>query len=216
MKHIVLLLLLFVPSLSFGQKPIEGLLTDGRKILLRPDKTRNYIPEQAANQQTDPLRVETIESLIVLMRKSPEVFTQEESETQDDFFAKLRSYWNKTELNGRKLKDTFFVLETEFTYLAEEQQFTTRFELFNTNFQIVSRVNGIYGYSFTELSLKVPPEKATGLKPHLRLAVNALPISLESSERVRLLPVKYVIYDDRDKTILATIATRNELGNSNH
>jgi hypothetical protein len=216
MKHIVLLLLLFVPSLSFGQKPIQVPLPDGRKLLLKPNKTWNYIPEQAANQKNDPLRVETIESLIALMRKSPEVFTQEESETQDDFFAKLRSYWNKTELNGRSLKDTFFVLQTEFTYLAEEQKFTTRFELFNRNFYIVGRVNGIYSYAFTELSLKIPPEKATELKPYLRLAVNALPVSLESSERVRLLPVKYVIYDDRDKTILATIPTRNELGNSDH
>jgi hypothetical protein len=60
----------------------------------------------------------------------------------------------------------------------------------------------------------MPPEKATELKPYLRLAVNALPVGLEDSERVRLLPVKYVIYDDRDKKILATISTQNELGKS--
>ncbi len=47
-------------------------------------------------------------------------------------------------------------------------------------------------------------------------AVNALPVSLKSSERVRLLPVKFVIYDDRDKKILATISTKDELGNADH
>lgn len=216
MKHIVLLLLLFAPSLSFGQKPIEVLLPDARRVLLNPDKARDYILRQAPNQQADRVRVEPLESLIALIKKSPEVFTQDESETQDEYFSKLGNYFNTTELNGKKLRDTFFLLRTEFTYLTAEQKFTTRFDIFNTNFSIASRVNGVYSYAFTELSLKMPPETATELRPHLRLAVNALPVGLVDSERVRLLPVRYVIYDDRDKKILATISTQNELGNAGH
>ena len=108
------------------------------------------------------------------------------------------------------------MLQTDFTYLLEQQEFTTTIDFFKSNYTIVGRVNGIYSYAFPKLSVQVPPEKATGLKPHLRLAVNALPVELESSERVRLLPLKYVIYDDRDKKILATISTKNELGSSGH
>lgn len=216
MKHLALLLLLvFAPCLSFGQKPIEVSLPDGRKVLLKPDKTWGHIPSQSPTQQTEPLRVEPLESLIALMKKSPEVFTQDESETQEEYFSKLRSYFNKTELNGKKLKDTFFLLQTDFTYHAEEQEFTTTFD-FNTKYVIASRLNGVYNYAHPELSLKMPPDKATELKPYLRLAVNALPVSLWSSERVMLLPVKYVIYDERDKKILATISTKNEIGNSDH
>lgn len=214
MDHVVLFLLLF--ALSLGQKPVGALLPDARRVLLKPDRTTNYTHGQAPNQQADPLRVESLESLIVLMRESPEVFTQDESETPEEYFSKLRGYFNKTELNGRKLKDTFFSLQTDFTYLVEQQEFTTTFDIFKSNYTIVGRANGIYSYAFPKLSLQVPPEKAAGLKPHLRLAVNALPVSLESSQRVRLLPVKYVIYDDRDKKILATISTKNELGNSSH
>ena len=216
MKQIVLLLLLLAPSLSFGQKRIEVSWPDGRKVLLNPDKTRDYILRQTPNQQADRLRVEPLESLIALMKKSPEVFTQNESETQDEYFSKLRNYFNTTDLNGKKLKDTFFLLQTEFTYLAAEQKFTTRFDIFNTNFSLASRVNGVYSYAFPELSLKIPPETATDLRAYVRLAVNALPVGLVDSERVRLLPVKYVIYDDRDKKILATISTQNELGNTSH
>jgi len=209
-------MLLFAPSLCFGQKPIEALLPDGRKIVLKRDKTWGYIAGQTPNQQPDPLRVETLESLVALMKKSPEAFTQNESETQEEYFSKLKSYFDKADLNGKKLKDTFFLLQTDFTYHSEEQEFTTRFDIFNTNYSIASRVNGVYSYAFPVLSLKMSPERATELKPHLRLAVNAVPINLGSSERVRLLPVKYVIYDDRDKKILATISTQNELGNTGH
>lgn len=214
MKHLALLLLLLAPCLSFGQKPNEVSLPVGRKVLLSPDKTWDYIPSQSPNQQAEPLRVESLESLIALMKKSPEVFTQDETETQEEYFSKIRSYFNKTELNGKKLKDTFFLLTTDFTYYAEEQEFTTDRYLLNVNYNIVSRVHGVYSYGFPKLSLKVPPEKAAELKPYLRLAVNALPITLVSSERVRLLPVKYVIYDDRDKKVLATISTENDIGSS--
>ncbi|MEP6707099.1 MAG: hypothetical protein ABJC05_06245 [Pyrinomonadaceae bacterium] len=212
MKHLVLLLLLFAPSLSFGQKPIEVSLPDGQKVLLKPDKTWDYVPSPAPNQPADRLRVEPLESLVALIKKSPEVFIQDESETQEQYFSKLRNYFNKTDLNGKKLKDTFFLLKTDFTYHAEEQEFTTTYDLFNTNYTIASRVNGVYAHAFPELSLKTPSDKATELKPHLRLAVNALPVGPVDSERVMILPVKYVIYDDRDNKILATIPTKNEIG----
>jgi|GEM_PF-3100767 len=178
-------------------------------------RTRRLVDAAAdINELAEPLRVEPLESLIALMKKSPEVFTQDETETQEEYFSKLRSYFNKTELNGKKLKDTFFLLKTDFTYDVEEQEFTTDRYLLNVNYNIVSRVHGVYSYGFPKLSLKVPPEKAAELKPYLRLAVNALPITLVSSERVRLLPVKYVIYDDRDKKVLATISTENDIGSS--
>src|SRR5260221_14409696 len=99
-------MVLFATSLCFGQKPIEALLPDGRRVVLKRDKTWDYIAGQRPNQQADPLRVETLESLVALMKKSPEAFIQNESETQDEYFSKLRSYFDKTDLNGRKLKDT--------------------------------------------------------------------------------------------------------------
>jgi len=220
MKHLALLLLLFAPCLSFGQKPIEVSLLDGRNVLPKRDQTWDYIPSRGPNQQAEPLRVEPLESLIALMKQSPEVFTQGESESQAEFFSKLRTYFNKADFNGKKLKDTFFLLHTDFIYHTEEQEFITTDHIVDAKYVIASRANGVYGYGYDRLSLKMPPDKATELRPYLRLAVNALPVNLQGSvrgsERVVLLPVKYVIYDDRDKKILATISTKNDLGDSGH
>lgn len=218
MKNLILLLLLFLPSASLGQKAIEVSLPDGRKAVLKPDKTWDYVRPPAkpgtTNTGDTQLFVEPLEALVALMKKTPAVFTrgETETETEADYFSKLNTYFDKTILKGRKLKDIFFLLPTDFDYQIEKDELVAFVGFLDDKYNLVSRKDGVYQHDTRILKLKLSFFDAREVKPFLRVAVNALPVEINKSGRVRLLPVKYVIYDDRDKKIFETITTQNELG----
>lgn len=221
MKNLALLLLLLLPSVSFGQRAIEVSLPDGRKAVLKPDKTWDYVrpPAKAGGSKAGDtqLLVEPLGALVALMKKTPAVFTrgETETETEADYFSKLNTYFDKTILKGKKLKDTFFMLPTDFDYQIEKDELIAFVGFLDDKYNLVSRTNGVYGSETRILKLKLPFFDAREVKPFLRVAVNALPVEIDKSGSVRLLPVKYVIYDDRDMKIFETITTQNELSPPN-
>ena len=211
MKYLILLILIAAPLQVMAQKTMEAALPDGRKVLLKPDKTWEYAALKPGPAPAGQPALEELGPLAALMKKTPAAFTQIDEETPDTFLAKLINNANTAKLNTRLLKDIYFVLPVGFEYQFESMKFQAFMGLLDENYELVSRKNGIFGWDLPEITLKMDIYKARDIKPYLRLAVNGIPFRIDGTgDRVRFLPLKYIIYDDRDKKILSTIATGND------
>jgi hypothetical protein len=188
-----------------------AITADGRKVVLKPDKTWEY---QAAKPTPTPANEQLIEAdnvadVIKAVQALETDLKKSEFETETEYAARVRLLFSqKQNKSGRALDQTVLVFDDTSSYDAERQLFTL-----SPRFLRVNIPETFYGTSIVRLSrvvlaerfagswledrsqvgftFSMDPETARKVKPNLALAIYGVPVQVRGND-LSIVPLKYV------------------------
>ena len=199
-------ILLFVfASLGFGQN-IEVVTPDGKKVVLKPDKTWEYVVEKPipTEPQTtnDDTKITDMTQLFIFATKNKKNLEKNGSETEKEYISRLIKFVNETDFDGKKLKDSSVLFDAVFKYNEQLQEFSSSGFVVGQNFVLVKRVNNTeFKGRRLEINFKMPLEKAMKVKNDLRIKIVGFPV--EIPKELKFFPTKFIIFNQKTKEIYA-------------
>jgi hypothetical protein len=215
-KNNLILILSFCCS-AFGQT-MEATTTDGRKVILNPDKTWSFkVEPQKTSQVLSKMPIPFTGDSLVKVTELAETLTnlkKSEFETEEQYKTKLRNLIRETKFGDKKIEEIVFVFDSGFRYNAENQKFNLS-TIFIKIEDIMSVPNQKYGeyrirligekndYGFSNLyrdfELKMLPDKAQEVKDNLRLAIYGFPVEVRAYKNADLdfAPLRYVVFNNK-------------------
>jgi hypothetical protein len=217
MKTLLSVIFIFLFSfVAFGQTNITVTTEDGKKVVLKSDKTWEYVIEspkkETANQSTGSFSVDNIEDVKKFSKSISQEVKKSEFETEDQYIKRLTKLANEKQFNGKPIKQIAFLIEPlSFDYLAEGQTF---------NVTVYGESNGVtfvdrdrYG-SFSRNSIRrdfnMSPEKAKELKPLMEIIILGFPV--RSDYRLEAVPTQMIIRNKNTGEVYFNTALDNSLG----
>lgn len=192
----------------------EQIITDssGRKIILKTDKTWDFVVEKSATAVSKGKKIvgDDAKQIAGILSTIKDKLAKSEFETEQAYRERLRLLLQNTSnpASGKSLAETVIIFQGLDIYDAEEEIFSFSFSGFyfihrmNKSTPPLSLVTRDSGYWRTlrrghsdSLELKMPAATAQLIKPDLALAVFGSPVEVDSSGNVSLVPVKFVAFN---------------------
>lgn len=201
-----ILLFVFAGS-DFGQN-IEVVTPDGKKVVLKPNKTWEYVVEKPVPidpiTQNDDTKITDITQLFIFATKNKTNLEKNGSETETEYLSRLIKFVNETDFDGKKLKDSSVLFNTDFKYNEQLQEFSSSGYVVGQNYVLVKRVdNTEFKGRRLEIYFKMPPEKAIEVKNDLRVKIVGFPVGVP--KELEFFATKIIIFSQKTKEIYAEI-----------
>jgi hypothetical protein len=216
MKTLILTLILV--SSAYGQN-IEATTDDGKKVILKPDKTWTFKTESQVSEQKPLTKLPVPfvgDSLVKVTEFSENLKNIEktEFENEEEYKNRLRTLLEQTTFDNKKLNEIVFVFKPQTRYNADDQSFsfsTIFLEIEDTSLSR-ERKYGSYGidlmgerssYGFLRLykdfEVKMLPKKAQEVKENIRLAVYGFPIEVHAYKNAGLsfIPNRFILFNNQ-------------------
>ena len=195
-------------------------LTDGTRVVLKPDRTWEPVPEAKAPQSSGKSMLnvapDTLTETFAAVQKLDRELKKSEFESEDQYLERIGKLTYNTRVataGGRKLSETVFFFRDLASYDAERQRFvfsTMPIYLNNRRYGVkgpnyaLSFVTRRYGKWYDNTlkleihQLSMTGEDAQAAKPTLTVAVYGVPVGYEWSEKqseVMLAPRRIVVFN---------------------
>ena len=201
------ILLFAFASLGFGQN-IEVVTPDGKKVVLKPNKTWEYVVEKPVPidpiTQKDDTKITDITQLFIFATKNKTNLEKNGSETEKEYLSRLFKFVNETDFEGKKLKDSSVLFNADFKYNERLQEFSFSGYAVGQNYVLVKRVdNTEFKGRRLEVNFKMPLEKAIEVKNDLRVKIVGFPVGVP--QELEFFATKIIIFNQKTKEIYAEI-----------
>jgi hypothetical protein len=184
----VLFFILFFIFSTFGQD-ITATTDNGVKVILKPDKTWDYVKEVPKAAESSEQK-EVTDDPYKFAKQNAEILAKSEFETEPEYEKRISEFYSKS---GK----TFAVKidPLSFQYSAEQQAFTIVIYTVS-GLDIVQRNYSTYSSAMIRFDFPVSPSEASQIKNNIEFWVYGYPVSYSDySSGVKFLPAKIVLKD---------------------
>ena len=217
MKNLILLTFILLPffaELVVGQP--DQIVTDnaGRKIVLKADKTWDFLVVKPPPPVSDKRIVsDQVEEIANLLESIKAKIVKSEFETQTQYLNRIREITANTQnpKTNKPLDKTVFVFRNDGSYNAEKGTF--HFSLFSRSIEMRRSLqfgleySGNYWVGLIADSMlptfRMAPDQAQIVKPDLALAVYCVPVALDYGPRVVAVPLRFVAFNVKTNEVYA-------------
>jgi len=175
---------------------IEAITKDGKKVVLKSNKTWDYAKEVTASEKPKenlpikklpvPFLADNVKEVLAFLAKDEWQFRKSEFETEQEYSNRLSKIQYETSTTKKPLTDVVFIFPLKQDYDAERETFS--FELYNfldyrtvSTLKLVRRRNNEYLVYEPSFSFKMPREQARKVAYNLKVAVFGYPVKIDNS-----------------------------------
>jgi hypothetical protein len=196
MKTLLSVIFIFLFSfVAFGQTNITATTEDGKKVVLKSDKTWEYVIEspkkETVNQSTGNFSVDNIEDVKKFSKSISQEVKKSEFETEDQYIKRLTKLANEKQFNGKPIKQIAFLAKTVLYYSAENQTFDITVFGGEDDITFVDRSRDYFSRTFTRRHFNMSPEKAKELKPLMETIILGFPV--RSDYLLEVVPTQIIV-----------------------
>jgi hypothetical protein len=217
MKTLLSVIFIFLFSfVAFGQTNITATTEDGKKVVLKSDKTWEYVIEspkkETVNQSTGNFSVDNIEDVKKFSKSISQEVKKSEFETEDQYIKRLTKLANEKQFNGKPIKQIAFLTEAlSFNYSAEDETFNVGVFGQSGGVTFVSRNrSGRFSRDIISGRFNMSPEKAKELKPLMETIILGFPVG--SDYQLDVVPIQIIVRNKNTGEVYFNNALDNFLG----
>lgn len=186
--------LLFFTNICLAQPIIEAVTQEGKKVILKPDKTWDYAPipktKEEKTSQTDDAFIFTKENLRTL--------TKSEFETEAQYQSRLIGFYTKL---GKP-----FVIKSQpsfFSYYAESQRF--RVSIYGEGkIKFVERRFGMNSSTTIAFDFPIDPIEASKIKDDVEFYIYGYPAGFDMFDELQFIATKVEVKDKKNGRVYFT------------